>query len=341
MEESEINTIKAQKLPLDVETRYIKNLTNNLSNNTLETMTMAEFKKLYGVKFKPFEFQRDPDEKHIEDIKNYILTTYYRDEFFLPPIIVINLSIINHLDHFEIIDGMHRTLAINAIDDKHICLNKNISIMYLVNPLYDSNIRLKIFKSIGKSKPIADIYIKDDYLKKIHTYVIDKFNSIYGDVVKASDGKTLQATICEDKIKEFLSRNNIILLLKMDKITGINNEEIFHILYQMNLDFEGIIDSFSDCDDILSGKESLVGSDSKLTDKAVNLIVKYLRKINNANQIRAHAVPIILEEIRSNTSYAKPKKLRKKPFLLGLIKTDLFTYYINKEKYLSDMGYTM
>lgn len=181
-----------------------------------------------------YEFQRPPDDTHVSEIAKYIETNYMSVSFFLPSIIVVGKPATDDKKEcYEVIDGMHRCKALTKISESHPCLNYVVTINYHENNKLPSSERINIFRSINKSKPMHEIYLKPNILTDLYNKLLGEFRQKFGkDIVIKNN--TSDIYIDADVLKKFITMDNINTLLLKKKITGIEAKNIIKSVLDVN-----------------------------------------------------------------------------------------------------------
>ena len=193
---------------------------------SIEKISLLEIKKQYGNQLIPFKFQRDPTLKHTEEIRNYITGCYMEAWFRIPEITLCRLD-----QQYEILDGNHRCIAISQIPDDHPALSLVINCAK-ASKLTESE-KIRVFRDLNKSKPMPDIYVKDNYcayyVDKILTALITK----YGEVINERP-KITSARPFAERIQQFVTNENIIKLINNGDICGIGYRELYNYIVYLN-----------------------------------------------------------------------------------------------------------
>jgi hypothetical protein len=240
------------------------------------------------------------------------------DHFYLPPVIVA----LNEHKQYEVIDGMHRCNAISKIYKKHPCLQQSINVI-IYTGVANSNDCLRIFRNVNKAKPVAEIYINDDYLIELLEFLKKRFRSVYGeDCITDSNIKSLSSQMHECKLKEFVSNENINKLIMEDKIKGLDMQEMFDYIREINGTLICCMENITD-EDIKIFHNSC---DAKTLDETIlEEILTVIKKVNSNSKYKLNTVINVINDINNrliNTKVVKigNKKIikRKAPFVLGL-----------------------
>ena len=214
---------------------------------SIEKISLADIKKQYGSQMIPFKFQRDPTIKHTEEIRDYIITCYMEPWFRIPEI-----TLCKHDQVYEILDGNHRCIAISQIPEDHPALSLMINCAR-ASYLTEAE-KIRVFRDLNKSKPMPDIYVKDNYC----TYYVDKVITAlvtkYGEVIREKP-KIAGAVPFVDRIRQFITSENIITLINSGDIDGIGYRELYNYIIHVN-DMVLSVYNFAAADGKDSGKES-------------------------------------------------------------------------------------
>lgn len=193
---------------------------------SIEKISLLEIKKQYGNQLIPFKFQRDPTLKHTEEIRDYITSCYMEAWFRIPEITLCRLD-----QRYEILDGNHRCLAISQIPDDHPALSLVINCAKAIR-LNESE-KIRVFRDLNKSKPMPDIYVKDNYctyyVDKILTSLITKYGEVITERSKITSGRPFV-----EHIRQFVTNENIITLINNGDICGIGYRELYNYIVYLN-----------------------------------------------------------------------------------------------------------
>ena len=255
---------------------------------TIEKISLLEIKKQYGNQLIPFKFQRDPTLKHTEEIRDYITSCYMEAWFRIPEITLCKLDQV-----YEILDGNHRCIAISQIPDDHPALSLVINCAKASKLTEPEKIR--VFRDLNKSKPMPDIYVKDNYC----TYYADKILTAciarYGEVINEKP-KIIGGRAFSERIEQFVTSENIILLINTGDICGIGYRELFNYVVQLN--------------DLVLSVYNFVADEQQESGKAEH---KALCEINGANY------PIKeFNDVMADVNRVIGKKIKHK-FMLNLV----------------------
>ena len=347
---------------------YIENNDNILYENveticmnnvwTQKIITLSEFRNLYAIFYVDFPYQRPVDEKHASTISNYIMDNYSNVCYNLQSITVLKIK----NNKYEIVDGAHRTKAILDIPEGHPSLKSNI-LLTICNLILDENRRINIFRNINNCKPMADIFVKENYLKTLSDYLKTELKKNYNfDCVLDKKRNNATEYITYNEIDEFTTSKNITDLLKLNMVKGLDHKEFLYLLIDIN---NGLYQAYVELlgYDVFTGKpidnilDNNVVDDDELNDDTNNVVndeinwndtVKFYNIHNKNNRLTVTPFKKVCNKIKnnyykSNTIVKKRGQVRKKitkvPFLLGLnIKTTIYELCVNLDTYLSKVG---
>jgi hypothetical protein len=187
----------------------------------VEKITLRDIKRQYGGQLVPFKFQRDPTIKHTEEIREYIMTCYMEPWFRIPEITLCRLDDMRS----EILDGNHRCIAVSQIPDDHPALSLSISCCRAVRLTEPEKIR--VFRDLNKSKPMPDIYVKENYIEYYTGKVNAQLIARYGPEINTPRPFS-------DRVAQFITSENIISLINTGDIQGIGYRELYNYIVQLN-----------------------------------------------------------------------------------------------------------
>lgn len=279
-------------------------------------ITLAELKDNYtNGTFVNFRYQRFPDTEHVDDIRKYITENYMRLTFILPPVVVI----IKQNKTYEVVDGMHRCMAIKEIPDGHPCLRYKISISSYNRILADSD-RINIFRTINKSKPVHEIYLDPNATKSILTKVTGQLQQDFGKSI--IEKNSLSIYIEKQHLIDLFTMENINLLIQKNKIRGITEKELYKLITDVN--------NFI-YNDIISFDNNIFDVDydhEEITEESWDSIHEFMSRVN-AHTSKQNITKYkkifnsIREEHQLRVAGKKELKIRRtynlKPFMLNLI----------------------
>jgi hypothetical protein len=168
---------------------------------------------LFNLNVVNWKYNRPPDMTRCNDIASYI----YNRKSYIDSMIYITF---NHKEKkFEVYDGIHRlnALSILKVNNTNIIENGEIIINESIFWLYSSNIILNVrfnstdadiieaFKTLNKSSPIPDIYIRNETTERkkiIETVAIEWQNKYNSHFVPTS--RPYRPNINRDKFIELL-----------------------------------------------------------------------------------------------------------------------------------------
>lgn len=199
--------------------------------SNIKQQSLLDIKKMYGSKIIRYRHQRPIVNQHILEIKNYIESSYNKKEFYLPPIVLVP----NNNDQYEIIDGLHRCVAIaEKINENHPCMNITTLVLYK-DILADSTAAMKLFMNINKARPMPCLYFEDDYIEKIYNNTVAKLKKMYGvDIINDTDKFIMTSKLNTNKLNSIINNQYIESLIINDKIIGLDNNEIFKLIRNSN-----------------------------------------------------------------------------------------------------------
>jgi hypothetical protein len=294
-----------------------------MENKEMFQKTLLDIKNMYGSKIIRYRHQRPLVSDHATELKEYIETTYNKDEFYLPPIVLVP----NDNDQYEIIDGIHRCVAIaEKINEKHPCMNTHIYVIYK-NIQANTHAAMKLFMNINKARPMPRLYFEENYIKKIYKNTETSIKYIYGSSIINDKENCTKCDISSKlnyyKLDEIINTNNIELLIINNDITGLDNNEIFKLIQKTNnsiiekINFHMQIDVFNTFDSLTNNHKI----------KLVNFINKVLITHNaECNVLQANTILRIIKliidrwkEVKKNLQNKKKVNiLTFKPMVLGL-----------------------
>lgn len=277
--------------------------------------TLKELKENYSNgTFVNFKYQRIPDTDHVNDIRKYIMENYMRLTFVLPPVVIIKQK-----DNYEVVDGMHRCMAIKEIPDDHPCLKYKISISCYNKNLADSD-RIVIFRAINKSKPVHEIYLDPNATKSILTKAAGQLQKDFGTSIIEKNATNIY--IEKQHLVDLFTMDNINLLLQKNKIKGLTEKE----LYKLILDVNTFIYT-----NIMEIDNDLFNTDydyEEMSEEALDSIHVFLQRVNT-HQYKQNPAKYkklfnnIREEHQLRVTGKKELKVRRTysttPFMLNLI----------------------
>jgi len=324
---------------------------------TQENVELLKFRSLYAGYYVDFPYQRPIDEKHATNISNYIMNEYNTVCYNLQPITVL----LTKNNKYEIVDGAHRTKAILDIPEGHPSLYSTI-LVTTCNVILDENRRINIFRNINNCKPMADIFVRDNYLTKLSDYLKTELRKTYNfDCVLDVKRNSATEYITCSEIDDFTTNKNITDLLKLNMVKGLDYKEFLDLLVNTNNTLhQAYIELL--CYDVFTDKPIDKPNNDDNLDDETNLIidddnieldwaesVKFYNIHNQNNRFTVNPFKRVCNRIKKNynksTTIIKKrgqvrKSLTKTPFLLGLnIKTTLYELCIKLDMYLDKMGF--
>jgi hypothetical protein len=286
-------------------------------------INIRDFRNLYGTKYKIFEHQRPARELHIKDICNYICSKFNTYLYTMTPIIVVN----NGDDTYDILDGNHRTHAYLRIPENHLVLREQMSICEYQIPITTAVEKLTIFRAINQNLPMSKIHLNEnfiiDVIDEINKQLIKSFGKTHiRDTERKADSYDF---ISVDDINQFTSRKNLLYLLEMNKVAGLDSKTYATILCDLNHNIYEMLKCELDIDIFDTDQSVLMQTISD--DYWDDALILYTT-MNNNNKLTLRSLKNKLDKIhiqyRKKINYAKSTKikkirLRQTPFLLGLL----------------------
>jgi hypothetical protein len=270
--------------------------------------TLLDIKNMYGSKIIRYRHQRPINTEHTLEIKEYIETSYNKEEFYLPPIILVP----NNNDQFEIIDGLHRCAAIaEKINENHTCLNSTTYIIYK-NIKADTISAMQLFMNINKAKPMPRLYFEDDYIKKLETTIILRLKKVYGaDIINDTDKYVLSSKLNKYKLSEIINTEFIEKLIINNEITGLDNNEIYKIIKKTNNIAINYINTYMELD-IFSQFEKLNNKNKVDLAEFINKVIQTYNRTNNIkqNDLQVNTIINIIKSIIERWNNVKRKYLK-------------------------------
>jgi hypothetical protein len=209
-----------------INARIITNILSPGSAWCIEKIKLADIKTKYGNLLIPFKFQREPTIKHIDEIRDYILTCYMEPWFRIPEVTFCHDA---KSEVREILDGNHRCLAISQLPADHPALSMYVNCS---TALLTDVEKIRVFRDLNKSKPMPDIYVRDNYIAYYTEKVTTLIATRYGAAV--TEKSKLSAKPFVEKITEFINSENIILLINLNEISGIGYRELYTWIVSLN-----------------------------------------------------------------------------------------------------------
>ncbi len=255
----------------------IKQILKPQPRNKIELMTLANVKKAMTVDktLKIWKYQRDVDNKHVQNIKNMIKETYLNPEFTLSTIHVFEKN-----DKYYIIDGMHRCYAISEIEDDEPCMRQYIYVQHHTCNIEQQEISL--FHALNEAKPRQNLTLDVDLLNSIKETFTKSVIAYYGhlSVIRSTAYKTtFDHRYNLELTNSFIDAKNINKLLYTRKITLPNAKELFE-------HFKLINKALLLCFPQSTEEQSIFkGEDHKLSDLEINEIVEIVNELNKAKVV--------------------------------------------------------
>lgn len=263
-----------------------------------------------------FRYQRKEIPEQIEQIKTYILENYMMPSFSLNTLLVCK----NDNGIYEILDGMHRCLAISQIPDDEPCLKQPIRIeCHMCNNIAD---KLRLFKSINLSKPIAHAEITEEEINHIRSEVKSMILTNYGNVLcyDARIKSVYTDRMYSVYLYDLLTCSNLNTLLNCGKITTFEPLLIFKYIEMIN-------DKLTKC--FRNTSQQLFINECKLDGESIAEIANICYTINNTK--------ITKERLAKFEKVANDIRLHKKPFVLGYICPKMVVGHFDTQRSLTDI----
>lgn len=330
---------------------YIKN-NKKLSIDTIKAIctnriwvtkvhTLREFRNLYSITYNIFKFQRPIDDSHAMNISQYIQDNFSKLNYYMNPITVVK----NQHDKYVIIDGGHRAKAICLIPNNHPSLDSHV-VIHSCEVLLPERDCIEIFRNVNKCKPVAEIYLDDNYLKSLEQYLINELNKKYYPncvLDKKSTYKTSHLHI--NKIKEFVTRKNITILMQRRMVKGTSKKEILDLLIRVNEFMHDMYVMILE-NDVFTGDIPIKDIDREIDwEGALNFHSLYNNRPRYSMNPFKQKSEKIRESYHESTKVIRKKgqkvvrRVIKEPFLLGLIiAASLIDVCLNIEDHARSIG---
>jgi len=236
---------KMEYLPINIIEKLIKSSFNSCENlhsySSYHKIIKIKISDLLSAKITNWKYNRPPDLTRCFDIARYI----YLSKNIIDTMLYLSFNNINQ--SFEIIDGIHRYTSLKIIK------NENSKQLDLLTPsefgnnndakwIYDSyiilNIRInttegeliELFKSLNKSNPIPDLYIRD--INKDKREIIEAVSNNWQIKYKlhfSSNNKPNKPNINRDRFIDLLEK-----IFDKYNITNENKQLLDELLQRTN-----------------------------------------------------------------------------------------------------------
>mgnify|MGYP003450019873 FL=1 len=210
--------------------------------------TIESFLREFGLHYTHFEHQRDKDQSHVSNIREYIEKNYLSHTFHLGAIYAVKVAD----KKYVIIDGMHRIEAMRQITPNHPAIKNTLIFVEQNEALHNEADCIHAFQTRNKNKQIDGIFIKDSYMDDMHNYIYQQLLARYktedakGRTVKYYHisntvvNKNMHHIIDLDYIKKFITKDQIYALKQHGYIANYEKQDILCLVDQINnmiLDF--------------------------------------------------------------------------------------------------------